>query len=163
MNQAGVSKNDRKCVNVCLKKKEKENTPVVSLELKNGKVITGKRSLLFGAPADLLLNALKTLAKIDDSLTLISRNVIEPIQKLKTEDLKNHNPRLHAEEVLIALAIQATTNTLSEHALKQLPKLAGCQAHSSIILPESDMKTFKKLGIEITEEPLSYANKLYTK
>lgn len=163
MNQAGVSKADRKCVAACLKKKEKENTPVVALELNNGKIITGKRTLLFGAPAAVLLNALKTLAKIDDSLTLIARNVIEPIQKLKTVDLKNHNPRLHAEEVLIALAIQATTNTLSEHALKQLPKLAGCQAHSSIILPESDLKTFKKLGIEVTEEPISHANRLYSK
>ena len=84
-------------------------------------------------------------------------------KKLKVNDLKNHNPRLHAEEVLIALAIQATTNTLSELALSQLPKLKGCQAHSSIILPESDLKTFKKLGIEITEEPISHANKLYTK
>ena len=126
-------------------------------------MITGKRTLLFGAPAACLLNALKSLANIYDSLTLIARNVIEPIQKLKTVDLKNHNPRLHAEEVLIALAIQATTNTLSEHALKQLPKLAGCQAHSSIILPESDLKTFKKLGIEVTEEPISHANRLYSK
>lgn len=163
MNQVGISKNDRKCVSVCLKKQEKENVPVIALELKNGKVITGKRSLLFGAPAALLLNALKSLAKIDDSLTLIARNVIDPIQKLKVNDLKNHNPRLHAEEVLIALAIQATTNTLSELALSQLPKLKGCQAHSSIILPESDLKTFKKLGIEVTEEPISHANKLYTK
>lgn len=163
MNQIGVSVNDRKCVNACLKKKDKENVPCMALELNNGKIITGKRSLLFGAPAALLLNSLKALAKIDDSLTLISPNVIEPIQKLKVHDLSNHNPRLHAEEVLIALAIQATTNTLSELALNQLPKLKGCQAHSSIILPDSDMNTFKKLGIDVTEEPVSYAKKLYTK
>lgn len=163
MNQIGVSVNDRKCVNACLKKKEKENVPCMALELNNGKIITGKRSLLFGAPAALLLNSLKALAKIDDSLTLISPNVIEPIQKLKVHDLSNHNPRLHAEEVLIALAIQATTNTLSELALSQLPKLKGTQAHSSIILPDSDMNTFKKLGIDVTEEPVSYAKKLYTK
>ena len=94
---------------------------------------------------------------------MISPHVIEPIQPLKVDDLKNHNPRLHLEEVLIALAIQATTNTLSEIALKQLPKLKGCQAHSSIILPESDLNTFKKLGIDITEEPVSYAKRLYTK
>ncbi len=163
MNQIGVSVNDRKCVNACLKKKDKENVPCMALELNNGKIITGKRSLLFGAPAALLLNSLKALAKIDDSLTLISPNVIEPIQKLKVHDLNNHNPRLHAEEVLIALAIQATTNTLSELALSQLPKLKGTQAHSSIILPDSDMNTFKKLGIDVTEEPVSYAKKLYTK
>ena len=163
MNQIGVSKDDRKCVNVCKKKHEKEKVPCMSLELPNGKVITGKRSSLFGAPAALLLNALKRLAKIDDSLPLLSKNVIEPIQKLKTSDLNNHNPRLHAEEVLIALAIQATTNAISEIALNQLYKLKGCQAHSSIILPESDLNTFKKLGIDVTEEPVSYAKKLYIK
>lgn len=163
MNQIGVSKDDRKCVNVCKKKQEKENVPCMSLELPNGKIITGKRSSLFGAPAALLLNALKRLAKIDDSLPLLSKNVIEPIQKLKTSDLNNHNPRLHAEEVLIALAIQATTNAISEIALSQLGKLKGCQAHSSIILPESDLNTFKKLGIDVTEEPVSYAKKLYIK
>ncbi len=163
MNQIGVSVSERKCVQACLKKANKENVPCVALELNNGQIITGKRSPLFGAPAAVLLNALKKLAKIDDSLTLISPHVIEPIQHLKVDDLKNHNPRLHLEEVLIALAIQATTNTLSEIALKQLPKLKGCQAHSSIILPESDLNTFKKLGIDITEEPVSYAKRLYTK
>lgn len=163
MNQIGVTLANRKCVGACLKKAEKENVPCIAIELNNGKVITGKRSLLFGAPAAAILNALKSLAKIDDSLSLLSRNVIDPIQHLKVDDLKNHNPRLHAEEVLIALAIQATTNTLSEFALKQLPKLRGCQAHSSIILSESDLNTFKKLGIDITEEPVSFAKKLYTK
>ena len=163
MNQLDVSPSNRKCVAACLKKKEKENVPNMALELPNGKVITGKRSELLGAPAALLLNALKALAKIDDSLTLISPNVIGPIQELKVNALNNHNPRLHAEEILIALAIQATTNTLSEFALKQLGKLKGCQAHSSIILPESDLNTFKKLGIDVTEEPVSYAKKLYIK
>ena len=163
MNQIGVTLANRKCVGACLKKAEKENVPCIAIELNNGKVVTGKRSLLFGAPAAAIFNALKSLAKIDDSLSLLSRNVIDPIQHLKVDDLKNHNPRLHAEEVLIALAIQATTNTLSEFALKQLPKLRGCQAHSSIILSESDLNTFKKLGIDITEEPVSFAKKLYTK
>ena len=163
MNQLDVSPSNRKCVAACLKKKEKENVPTMALELPNGKVITGKRSELLGAPAALLLNDLKALAKIDDSLTLISPNVIGPIQELKVNALNNHNPRLHAEEILIALAIQATTNTLSEFALKQLGKLKGCQAHSSIILPESDLNTFKKLGIDVTEEPVSYAKKLYIK
>ena len=106
---------------------------------------------------------MKTLGKIDDSIPLISPNVIEPIQKLKIQSLGNHNPRLHAEEVLIALAIQAPTNPLSEIALKQLPKLKGCQLHSSVILPEVDLNTFKKLGVEVTEEPISFAKKLYSK
>ena len=163
MNQIGVSTSNRKCVSACLKKAEKEKVPCIAIELNNGQIVTGKRSPLFGAPAAVLLNALKKLAKIDDSLTLISRNVIEPIRHLKVDDLNNHNPRLHAEEVLIALAIQATTNTLSEFALKQLPKLKGCQVHSSIILSESDLNTFKKLGMDVTEEPISYAKRLYTK
>ena len=163
MNQIGVTLANRKCVGACLKKAEKENVPCIAIELNNGKVVTGKRSLLFGAPAAAILNALKSLAKIDDSLSLLSRNVIDPIQHLKVDDLKNHNPRLHAEEVLIALAIQATTNAISEIALNQLGKLKGCQAHSSIILPESDLNTFKKLGIDVTEEPVSYAKKLYIK
>ena len=163
MNHLGISIHDRKCVDVCLKKAEETNTPCVALELSNGKVITGKRSILCGASASLLLNVLKTLGKIDDSIPLISPNVIEPIQKLKIQSLGNHNPRLHAEEVLIALAIQAPTNPLSEIALKQLPKLKGCQLHSSVILPEVDLNTFKKLGVEVTEEPISFAKKLYSK
>lgn len=163
MNHLSISVNDRKCVKPCLKKRDETNTPCMSLELPNGKIITGKRTTLFGAPAALLLNALKTLGKIDDSIPLISPNVIEPIQKLKVNDLNNHNPRLHAEEVLIALAIQANTNPLSDIALKQLPKLKGCQAHSSVILPEADLNTYKKLGIDVTEEAISYAKRLYTK
>ncbi|MCI5745301.1 MAG: DUF1846 domain-containing protein [Erysipelotrichaceae bacterium] len=163
MNQIGVSISERKCINACMNKANKENVICMAIELNNGSIITGKRSTLLSAPAALLLNALKKLAKIDDSLTLISPNVIEPIQKLKIGALNNRNPRLHAEEVLIALAIQATTNTLSEFALKQLSKLKGCQAHSSVILSEIDLNTFKKLGIDVTEEPNSYAKKLYQK
>ena len=163
MNQLGIASNDRKCVNACLEKAEVENTPSMSIELPCGEVITGKRTRLFGAPAALLLNVLKTLANIDDSIPLLSPGVIGPIQDLKTNCLNNHNPRLHAEEILIALAIQANTNPLSEIALKQLPKLRGLQAHSSVILPESDLNTFKKLGVEVTEEPVSISKRLYIK
>jgi uncharacterized protein (UPF0371 family) len=163
MNQLGVTTNDRKCVNICLEKSVDEETPVMSLELSCGEVVTGKRTKLFGAPAALLLNTLKTLANIDDSIPLLSPGVIGPIQDLKTSCLNNHNPRLHAEEILIALAIQANTNPLSDIALKQLPKLRGLQAHSSTILPESDLNTFKKLGVEVTEEPVSISKRLYIK
>lgn len=133
----------------------------MAIELGSKKVVTGKRSSLLSAPAALLLNSLKTLAHIDDSLTLISRKVIEPIIDLKVNDLNNHNPRIHAGEILIALAIQASTNTLSELALKQLPKLKGTQAHSSCLMDEVDLNTFKRLGIEVTEEPVAFAKKLY--
>ena len=163
MNHSNISVAKRKCIKPCMTKSNMLSTPCMSLELPNGKIITGKRTKLFGAPAALLLNTLKTLAKIDDSIPLISPSVIEPIQQLKVSVLKNRNPRLHAEEVLIALAIQAATNPLSDIALKQLSKLKGCQAHSSVILPEADLNTFKKLGVEVTEEAILYARRLYTK
>ena len=163
MNYLNISTDDRKCVRPCLEKAEKEDDVAMAMELQNGKIITGKRSKLLGSPAALLLNAMKKLGKIDDSIPLISKGVIEPIQSLKTKGLRHRNPRLHAEEVLIALAIQANTNPLAEIALKQLPKLKGCQAHSSVILPEVDLNTFKKLGIDVTEEPLAHAGHLYNK
>ena len=159
MNQLGVSKSDRKVVKACLDKQEKSGEHACALELPNGKIVTGKRSLLFGAPAALLLNTLKVLGKIDDSIPLISPYVIEPIQKLKVNDLHNHNPRIHAEEILIALAIQAHTNPMADIAIKQLKKLRGCQAHASCILQEAEANTFRKLGIDLTEEPTSYAKK----
>lgn len=163
MNQIGVTTLNRPCVEACLNKSQQTNLPCMAMELSDGTIVTGKKSALLGPAAALLLNALKHFAKIDDSLTLLSPNVIEPIQKLKVDDLHRHNPRLHAVEVLIALAIQATTNTLTELALRQLPKLKGAQAHSSVILAETDLETLKKLGIDVTEEPVSYANRLYTK
>ena len=163
MNHLQISTNDRKCVTAANNKAEEENVPCVALELLDGEIVTGKRTKLFGASAAVILNALKILGKIDDSIPLISPNVIGPIQKLKIESLGNHNPRLHAEEILIALAIQAPTNPLSEIALKQLPKLFGTQLHSSVILPDVDLNTFKKLGIDVTEEPISFAKKLYSK
>lgn len=163
MNYLSINTNDRKCVDICIKKSEKEHEPTMAIELNDGNIITGKRSTLFSASAALILNALKKLANIDDSIPLISKNVIEPIMQLKVEGLNNRNPRLHAEEVLIALAIQKATNPLSEMVLKQLPKLKGCQAHSSILLQEVDLNTFKKLGVDVTEEPVSFAKRLYSK
>lgn len=161
MNQLGLTIDDRKCVKPCLDKQEETGVACVSIELPNGEVVVGKTSTLLRASSAALLNALKVLGKIDDSFPLLSPSVIEPIQKLKVESLRHRNPRLHAEEVLIALAIQGNSNPLASVALKQLPKLKGCQAHSSVILQEVDYNTFKKLGIEITEEPVSYARRLY--
>lgn len=163
MNQLDITSKDRKCVSNCLEKANQENTQAMSIELPCGNVITGKRTKLLGAPAALLLNTLKVLANIDDSIPLLSPGVIGPIQELKTNCLNNRNPRLHAEEILIALAIQANTNPLADIALKQLPKLRGLQAHSSSIIPDSDLNTFKKLGVEVTEEPVSISKRLYIK
>ena len=163
MNQVGVTSDDRPCIKACLEKEAKAQTPCVAIELEDGQIITGKTSELLRAPAAALLNCIKTLANIDDNLMLLSPNVIGPIQKLKVQQLGNRNPRLHAEEILIALAINANTNPFAEYALKQLPKLKGAQLHSSVILQEVDLNTLKKLGIQVTEEPILSAKKLYKK
>ena len=163
MNQVGVSIQNRRCVKAALEKEEKEKVPCIAMELKNSKIITGKTSSLLGAPAALLLNALKYLGRIDDQIKILSPAVIEPIQKMKIRSLGHHSPRLHAEEVLIAMAIAAPTNPVAEIALNNLHKLKGVEVHSSYILPESDKNTLKKLGINVTMEPVINAKKLYRK
>ena len=161
MGSVGVSVDDRPVVKACLEKAKKCKERVVALELPNGKIITGKRSILLGAPAAMLLNTLKMLGKIDDSIHLISPHVVAPISDLKTGPLKKENPRIRAEEILIALAIQASSNPLAELALKQLPKLKGSEAHCSCILSDADLRTLNALGINVTEEPVGYAHRLY--
>ena len=161
MGAVGVTVDDRPVVKACLEKAKKCKERVVAIELPNGKIITGKRSILLGAPAAMLLNTLKTLGKIDDSIHLISPHVVAPISDLKTGPLKKENPRIRSEEILIALAIQANNNPLAEMALKQLPKLKGSEAHCSCILSDADLRTLTALGINVTEEPVGYAHRLY--
>lgn len=163
LNKAGIKVSDRKVINAAVECANKENEPAVAIELHSGKIITGHRSDLFGATAACLLNALKQLGKIDKDLYLLSPMVIEPLKELKMEFLHRSNARLRAEEVLLALSIQSKSNPLAERALKQLPKLVGCEAHSSTILSEVDLQTLNRLGIRITEEPISYKKKLFTK
>ena len=163
MRQLNISISDRKCIDKALKKAEETGTVSMAIELEDGTLISAKTSDLLTAPAALLLNALKYLSKINDDLMLISPSIIEPISKMKIKDLGNHNPRLHADEVLIALAISATTNPLAELAMKKLGSLANCQAHSTVILPQIDDQVFKKLKIDVTTEPQVYAKKLYVK
>ena len=115
-------------------------------------MITGKTSNLLGASAALLLNALKELAGIDHELHVISPDAIEPIQKLKTQYLGSRNPRLHTDEVLIALSVSAADDAMAQLALDQIPKLKGCQAHTSVMVGSVDMKQFKKLSIQATFE-----------
>ena len=114
-----------------------------------------------GACSALLLNALKAIAGIDKEYDLISRETLEPICKLKTDHLSNRNPRLHSDEVLIALSISSATDPIAAKALEQLPKLRGCDAHFSVILSSVDEKTYKKLGINITCQPKYQIRKLY--
>ena len=116
-------------------------------------IVTGKTSSLLGASAALLLNALKTLAGIDDGHHLIAPEVIDPIQHLKVDHLGNRNPRLHTDEVLIALSICAATDSKAELAMEQLGKLRGCEVHSSVILSAVDEKVFKRLGVNLTCQP----------
>lgn len=163
MNKAGVKISDRKVIEAALVDSKKENEPSVALELPNGKIVVGHRSALFGACAACLLNALKTLGKIDKKMFLLMPMVIEPLKEMKIKYLHRSNSRLRAEEVLLALSIQSKTNPLADQALKQLPKLVGCEAHSSTLLSEVDLQTLTRLGIRVTEEPVSYKKKLYTK
>ena len=163
MNKADVHPEDRKCVAKALEVEHNEQEPSEALELSNGKMITGHRSSLLGASAALLLNALKHLAKIDKKIFLLSPSVIEPMKELKVKHFHKTHIRLRAEEILLALSIQANTNPLADLALKQLPKLEGCELHSTTILSEVDRNTLKALGIHVTEEPVNYKKRLYYK
>ena len=153
MKKAGISVDQRKVVAPALAKAEQTGKPAAAMELPNGKIITGKTSALLGASSALLLNALKALADIDDSLHLIAPEVIDPIQHLKVDHLGNRNPRLHTDEVLIALSISAATDPRAEKAMEQLSKLRGCEVHSSVILSPVDEKVFKRLGVNLTCQP----------
>ncbi len=158
MKQAGTTKEDRRVVTAALSCSEKTGGPAAALELPDGRIVTGKTSELLGASAALLLNALKDLAGISHEKHVISPSAIEPLQRLKTSYLGSKNPRLHTDEVLIALSISASRSKTALLALEQIPKLAGCQVHTSVMLSPVDIKTFQKLSIQLTSEP-HYENK----
>ena len=153
MKKAGVSSEERRVVAPALSKAEETGKPAAAMELPDGTIVTGKTSDLLGASAALLLNALKALGGISDELHLISPKVIDPIQHLKIDHLGNRNPRLHTDEVLIALSISAATDPTAEKAMEQLGKLRGCEVHSSVILSAVDEQTFKRLGVNLTCQP----------
>jgi len=153
MKKANVTEDARRVVAPALEKAEQTGKPAAAMELPDGHIVTGRTSDLLGASAALLLNALKTLAGLDDALHLIAPEVIDPIQHLKVDHLGNRNPRLHTDEVLIALSICAATDPKAELAMDQLSKLRGCEVHSSVILSPVDEKIFKRLGVNITCQP----------
>ena len=161
MKQAGITPDDRPVVSAAKVKAEMTGEPAAAIELPDGRVITGKTSMLLGASSAMLLNALKTLAGIEDKVELISPETIGPIQTLKTQHLGNHNPRLHTDEVLIALSICAVNDDLARRAMEQLQMLKGSEVHSSVILSQVDMNVFRKLGINLTCEPVYQNSKLY--
>ena len=163
MNSMGASPADRPVVAAALKRAEETGGPAMALELPDGSIVTGKTTSLLGAASACLMNAMKQLAGIDKKLLLITPNIVQPIQHLKVEHLGNHNPRMHTDELLIALSVCAVTNPMAAYAIDQLDKLRGCEAHSSVILSRVDEELFKKIGVNITFEPRYQAKKLYHK
>lgn len=163
MHKLSITKDDRKVVTYARDKAKKTGTISMALEFNDHSYVDSKTSDLLTASAALILNSLKHLANIDDKLPLISPSIIEPISRMKIDDLGNKNPRLHADEVLIALSISAVTNPLANMAISKLKDLKGCEAHSTAILPEVDSGVFKKLGINVTVDPYVHAHKLYVK
>ena len=153
----------RRCVPAALRRAEETHAPAVAIELPDGRIVTGKTSGLMGASCAALLNALKLLAGIDDKVNLIAPMVLAPIQHLKVEHLGNTNPRLHTDEVLIALSMSAVTNPTAEMAMEALAGLRGSEVHSSVILSPVDENVFKKLGANVTFEPVYQSHSLYHK
>ena len=161
MKNADVTINERIVVPAVKKKAAEFNIPISGIELEDRRVITGKTSALLGASSAVLLNVLKVFADIDDSVLLMSPDILEPIQKLKLENLGFEHPELHVDEMLIALSICAQTDPLAKKAFEQLPKLEGCEMHSSVILSPVDESMLKRLGINVTCEPRYQTNSLY--
>jgi uncharacterized protein (UPF0371 family) len=161
MKQMGIDVKERKCIQAALDKAEATGGPAAAIELFDGRVVTGKTSSLLGASSAVLINAVKTLAGIDDSINIISHQILEPVQKLKIENLGNHNPRLHTDEVLVAMAITAASSDEAKKAMAALKLLHGAELHSSVILSPVDTATFRKLGINVTCEPVYQTKKLF--
>ena len=161
MQKADISPDLSPAIKAALDRAEETGAPAGAMTLPDGTVVTGKTSSLLGPCAALLLNALKSLANIDKEVEMISPQTLEPICRLKTENLKNRNPRLHSDEVLIALSISSVTDPNAARALEQLKNLRGCDAHFSVILSSIDEKTYKKLGINVTSEPKYQKRTLY--
>lgn len=154
MKQAKISTADRPVVPVAQALAKELGSPAAAMELPNGKIVVGKTKELLGASAALLLNAVKELGGIDHEIKLISPESIAPIQELKVKYLGSTNPRLHTDEILIALSTCAATDENAQKALEQLPKLRGCQVHTTVLLSDIDKKIFKKLGLELTSDPV---------
>ena len=161
MKQAKITADDRKVTVAAKKRAEELGVACAAIELNDGTVITSKTTDFLGASSALILNALKYLAGIKHDEKLIKPEYIEPIQKLKVKYLGGRNPRLHSDEILIALAMTSVANENARKALEQIPALKGCQVHTSVMLSEADTKTFNRLGVNLTSEPVRSSSKLY--
>lgn len=163
MKQADITSEINPAIGAALLKEKLTGAPAAAMTLPDGRVITGKTSSLLGASAALMLNALKALAGIDKEIDLIAPTVIEPITKLKTQNLGHHNPRLHSDEMLVALCVSAVSDPNAALAQKQLEKLRGLNAHFSVIPSAVDEKIYKRLGVNVSCEPVYEVSKLYHK
>lgn len=161
MNQEGLKAEDRMVACAARKKEEETGEPAAAMELPDGRIVTGRNKELLGAASAMLLNALKELAEIPDEVDLLDSAVIKPVQELKVSYLGNQNPRLHTDEVLVALSVSAATNENAAKALKCLPLLQDCDAHCSVILSSVDADIFRRLHINMTCEPKYQNNKLF--
>lgn len=161
MKQAKITPQCRSVVDAANSLAAVKNSPAAALELPNGKIVTGKTSDLLGASAAVLLNAVKELGEIPDDVHLIAPSAIEPIQGLKVNYLGSKNPRLHTDEILIALSMSAAHDPVAQKAMDQLPLLKGCQVHTSVMLSDVDIKVFSKLGLQLTSEPVYEHKKIY--
>lgn len=161
MNKVGITSEARTVASVANAVADQTEAPAAAIELKDGKILTGKTKNLLGATSALILNALKYLSDIDEEMLLLPSSLIEPVQSLKVNYLGSENPRLHVDEVLIALSVSAATDENAAKALKALPLLAGCEAHCSVILSSRDHIIFRKLGINLTTEPEYENDNLY--
>ena len=163
MRTLNLEPENRGVVPAALAVSDRTGGPAAAIELPDGQIVTGRTTALFGASSAAMLNALKTLAGIDDAINLISPTVIGPIQTLKTDYMQSRNPRLHTDEMLVALAISAATDANAMKAMQQLDALNGCDAHSTVILSNVDDSVFKRLGVNVTCEPTYENNNLYHK
>ena len=163
MGKLGITPHDRAVVRPALEVAKRTKGPASAIELADGQIVTGKTTPLLGCSAAMLLNALKVLAGIDDEVQLLAPASIAPIQTLKTEHLGSRNPRLHTDEVLIALSVSADSSEYARQALAQLKKLRGCEVHTTTILGSVDESIFRNLGINVTSEPQYQVTTLYRK
>lgn len=154
MKQAKLTTDYRKTTVAANERKAETGVASSAIELKDGTIISSRSSSLLGPSAALILNATKYLAGIPHTAKLIPEALIEPIQRTKVEYLHGHNPRLHADEVLVALSLLSNNDENCRKALAQLPKLKGCQVHSTVMLSDVDQKIFKRLGVDLTCDPV---------
>ena len=163
LQKSNISDDDRPVIAAARQRAADTGEPAAALQLPDGRIITGKTTPLMGPSAALLLNTLKVLGGIEKCAHLIAPSVIGPIQSLKCDYLGNHNPRLHTDEVLLALSISAATDERAALAMAQLPQLKGCEVHTSVILSSVDVNIFKRLGVNLTCDPQYQSHKLYHK